>query len=177
MKHLKLLFASLVALLAVACEQVAIETIQPEQKMVEVAFEATADETRVALDGNIATWEVGDRISVGLNSGFNSMSYAEMEIRSAGDISADGKKATFRGSIPTGSYYGVTALYPAQSINFNETTLDRSAVKNIYMRSVISSNDTPVFTASEGESVVVPISFSHLMHKMDFAITSENNGL
>ena len=177
MKHLKLPFASLVALLAVACEQVAIETIQPEQKMVEVAFEATADETRVALDGNIATWEVGDRISVALNSGFNSMSYAEMEIRSAGDISADGKKATFRGSIPTGSYYGVTSLYPAQSINFNETTLDRSAVKNIYMRSVISSNDTPVFTASEGESVVVPISFSHLMHKMDFAITSENNDL
>lgn len=177
MKHLKLLFASLVALLTVACEQVAIETIQPEQKMVEVAFEATADETRVALDGNTATWEVGDRISVALVVSYSSMSYAEMEIRSAGDISADGKTATFRGSIPVGEYYGVTALYPAQSINFNETTLDRSAVKNIYMRSVISSNDTPVFTASEGESVAVPISFSHLMHKMDFAITSANNDL
>ena len=173
MKRLELLFVSLVALLAVACEQVAIETVQPEAKMVEVAFKATADDTRVALDGNTATWEVGDRISVGFNSGFTSMSYAEMEIRSAGDISADGKKATFRGSIPTGNYYGVTALYPAQSINFNETTLDRGAIDNIFMESV----ENYVLTATEGKSVVVPITFSHLMHKMDFVITSEDNDL
>ena len=173
MKRLELLFVSLVALLAVACEQVAIETVQPEAKMVEVAFEATADDTRVALDGNTATWDVGDRISVGFNSGFTSMSYAEMEIRSAGDISADGKKATFRGSIPTGNYYGVTALYPAQSINFNETTLDRGAIDNIFMESV----ENYVLTATEGKSVVVPITFSHLMHKMDFVITSEDNDL
>ena len=175
MKRLELLFVSLVALLAVACEQVAIETVQPEAKMVEVAFEATADDTRVALDGNTATWEVGDRISVGLNSGFNSMSYAEMEIRSAGDISADGKKATFRGSIPTGNYYSVTALYPAQSINFNETTLNRGAIDNIFMESVVKDGENYVLTATEGKSVVVPITFSHLMHKMDFAITSEDN--
>lgn len=96
MKRLELLFVSLVALLAVACEQVAIETVQPEVKMVEVAFEATADDTRVALDGNTATWEVGDRISVGLAVNYYSMTFAEMEIRSAGDISADGKIATFR---------------------------------------------------------------------------------
>ena len=177
MKHLKLLFASLVALLAVACEQVAIETIQPEQKMVEVAFEATADETRVALDGNTATWEVGDRISVGLVVSYSSMSYAEMEIRSAGDISTDGKKATFRGSIPVGEYYGVTALYPVQSINSNKTTLDRGAIDNIFMSSYTSNNYAPVLTVTKGESVVVPISFSHLMHKMDFAITSANNDL
>lgn len=177
MKHLKLLFAAIVALFAVACEQTAIEVVQPEVKLVEVAFEATTDETRIALDGNIATWEVGDKISVALVVSYYSMSYAEMEIRSASDISADGKKATFRGSIPTGSYYGVTALYPAQSINFNEATLDRGAIDNVFMSSYTSSNDNPVLTVTEGESVVVPISFSHLMHKMDFAITSENNDL
>ena len=177
MKRLELLFVSLVALLAVACEQVAIETVQSQAKMVEVAFEATADDTRVALDGNTATWEVGDRISVGLVVNRSSMTYAEMEIRSAGDISADGKKATFRGSIPTGNYYGVTALYPAQSINFNETTLNRGAIDNIFMESVVKDDENYVLTATEGKSVVVPITFSHLMHKMDFVITSEDNDL
>ncbi len=177
MKYFKLLFASLVALLAVACEQVAIETIQPEQKMVEVAFEATADDTRVALDGNTATWEVGDRISVGLVVNYYSMTFAEMEIRSANDISADGKIATFRGSIPVGEYYGITVLYPAVESNSSTVTLDRNAINNIYMSSYRSDNYNPVLKVTAGESSVVPITFSHLMHKMDFAITSENNDL
>ena len=177
MKRLELLFVSLVALFAVACEQVAIETVQPEAKMVEVAFEATADDTRVALDGNTATWDVGDRISVGLVVNYYSMTFAEMEIRSAGDISADGKIAPFRGSIPVGEYYGITVLYPAVESNSNTVTLDRNAINNIYMSSYRSDNSNPVLKVTADESAVVPISFSHLMHKMDFAITSEDNAL
>lgn len=160
-----------------SCEQVAIESISPKPAMVDVAFVATADDTRVALDGNTATWEVGDRISVALVVNYFSTINAEMEIRSASDISADGKSATFRGSIPAGDYYGVTTLYPAQSINSNETTLDREAVDNIFMVSSTSSNDAPVFTASADKVAEVPISFAHLMHKMDFALTSTNNDL
>ncbi|MBQ3233692.1 MAG: IdeS/Mac family cysteine endopeptidase [Alistipes sp.] len=177
MKRLELLFVSLVALFAVACEQVAIETVQPEVKMVEVAFEATADDTRVALDGNTATWEVGDRISVGLVVNYYSMTFAEMEIRSANDISADSKIATFRGSIPVGEYYGITVLYPAVESNSSTVTLDRNAINNIYMSSYRSDNSNPVLKVTAGESAVVPITFSHLMHKMDFAITSEDNAL
>ena len=175
MKRLELLFVSLVALLAVACEQVAIETVQPEAKMVEVVFEATADDTRVALDGNTATWEVGDRISVGLVVNYYSMTFAEMEIRSADDISTDGKIATFRGSIPVGEYYGITVLYPAVESNSSTVTLDRDAINNIYMSSYRSDNYNPVLKVTAGESSVVPITFSHLMHKMDFVITSEDN--
>ena len=177
MKRLELLFVSLVALLAVACEQVAIETVQPEAKMVEVAFEATADDTRVALDGNTATWEVGDRISVGLIVNYYTMTFAEMEIRSANDISTDGKIATFRGSIPVGEYYRITVLYPAVESNSNMVTLDRNAINNIYMSSYRSDDSNPVLKVTADESSVVPISFSHLMHKMDFAITSEDNDL
>ena len=177
MKRLELLFVSLVALLAVACEQVAIETVQSEAKMVEVAFEATADDTRVALDGNTATWEVGDRISVGLVVNFYSMTFAEMEIRSANDISTDGKIATFRGSIPVGEYYVITVLYPAVESNSSTVTLDRNAINNIYMSSYRRDDSNPVLKVTADESAVVPISFSHLMHKMDFAITSEDNAL
>ena len=177
MKRLELLFVSLVALFAVACEQVAIETVQPEAKMVEVAFEATADDTRVALDGNTATWEVGDRISVGLVVNYYTMTFAEMEIRSANDISTDGKIATFRGSIPVGEYYRITVLYPAVESNSNTVTLDRNAINNIYMSSYRSDDSNPVLKVTADESAVVPISFSHLMHKMDFAITSEDDDL
>lgn len=177
MARLKLYFALCIAFCLLACEQVTTEVLQPETTMVEVAFEASTDSTRVAIDGNTTTWEVGDRISVGLIAGFSQASYAEMEIRSAEDISADGKSATFRGLIPEGSYYGVTVVYPAQTINSSELTLDRRAVNNIFMKSYSANNYEPVFSTHGSESVVVPITFEHLMHKMDFRLTSTNDDL
>ena len=171
MKRIQPIITILAALFIVACETISIESITPEIEMVEVAFEATTDITRVALDGNTTRWEVGDRISLALAESRSSRSYAEMEIMSSSDISSDGKRATFRGSIPAGNYYGVTALYPAQAINFNETTLERDAADNIFMRSNIPYTGTIVFTATSDSDVVVPITFEHIMHKMEFNLS------
>ena len=174
MRYLYTLFAVLTALAFVACEQPVTEQITPDVEMVEVAFTATADSTRASADGNTTRWEVGDRISIALVVNYYSTTYAQMEIKSVSDITADGKQATFRGQIPAGSYYGVTALYPAQTINFNETTLDREAIDNMFMISTKSSNYDPVFSATAGANVEVPLEFSHLMHKMDINLSLAN---
>lgn len=68
-------------------------------------------------------------------------------------------------------------LYPAVESISNTVTLDRNAINNIYMSSYRKDDSNPVLKVTAGESSVVPISFSHLMHKMDFAITSEDNAL
>ena len=45
---------------------------------------------------------------------------------------------------------------------------------NIFMSGYKGSNDNPVITVKSGEDVELPISFSHLMHKMDFNLTLAN---
>lgn len=127
------------ALFAAGCESVSIEQIEniTENKMVEVCIvadvEADDEDTRVALNGYTTTWEVGDRITVALNAGFNNISYREFQIMSTSDISTDGKRARFHGEVPTGSYYAVTALYPAVNNPSNSITLNRNAAQNIFM--------------------------------------------
>ena len=160
-------------LFAAGCEEPMPENIT-NGKLVEVCIIADADaddDSRVSLNGNTTTWEVGDRITVALNAGFNRIFYPEFVIRSSSDISASGKRARFYGEVPTGEYYGVTALYPAVDDPLSGTTLDCNAADNIFMSSHIVSYDSPVLVVKEDKEVELPISFSHLMHKMDFNLS------
>jgi hypothetical protein len=90
---------------------------------------------------------------------------------STSDISTDGKRARFHGEVPTGSYYAVTALYPAVNNPSNSITLNRNAAQNIFMSSYKASYDLPILDVKQGEEVELPISFSHMMHKMDFNLS------
>lgn len=177
MKRLPIIFTAIVAVIVSSCQRSTIEDIPTtERANICVIAENSADEelSRVSLNGNTTKWEVGDRITLGLVVNYFSMAYANLEIESRSDISADGKRAIFRGSAPVGEYYGVTALYPAVDTDTNTVILDRNDANNIFMSGYKGSNDNPVVTVKVGQDVELPISFSHLMHKMDFNLTLAN---
>lgn len=163
------LYIILFALLGVSCDTVIDDIIGSE--LVEICVIADADEctdNRVNVDGNITKWEVGDRITLVLTSyGYQTI---ELEIKSSADISNSGKRAKFRGTVPTGKYYGVTAFYPAVPVSGMEATLDRNREDNIFMMSEIMDENKPVLNVKAGEKVELPIAFEHLMHKVDFNI-------
>lgn len=173
MKHYILTIYTLALLALGACTKEQIDHTNDangneEAKMVEVAIIADADDTRLGIDGNITHWEVGDRITLGLNAGWNNIRYSTLSIASSRDISADGKSATFRGSVPEGEFYALTAVYPGMDVPSKDVTLDREAVDNIFMSSYKRSEDNPIKVTDGSE---IPITFSHLMHKMDFNIS------
>ena len=177
MKRLPIIFTAIVAVIVSSCQRSTIEDIPTtERANICVIAENSADEelSRVSLNGNTTKWEVGDRITLGLVVNYFSMAYANLEIESRSDISADGKRAIFRGSAPVGEYYGVTALYPAVDTDTNTVILDRNDANNIFMSGYKGSNDNPVVTVKVGQDVELPISFSHLMHKIDFNLTLAN---
>ena len=179
MKRLLIIFTAIVAVIVSSCQRSTIEDIPTtERANICVIAENSVDEelSRVSLNGNTTKWEVGDRITLGLVVNYFSMAYANLEIESRSDISADGKRAIFRGSAPVGEYYGVTALYPAVDTDIDTSTviLDRNDANNIFMSGYKGSNDNPVVTVKAGQDVELPISFSHLMHKMDFNLTLAN---
>ena len=177
MKRLLIIFTAVAVLFAAGCETENTDIIDnvATNEMSEVCIiaeaEADSDDTRVSLNGNTTCWEVGDRITVALVVNFYSIVYAEFSIKSSSDISADGKRARFYGEVPTGSYYAVTALYPAVDNPSSSVTLNRNAANNIFMSSYKSSNDRPVLTVKAGVDAELPLSFSHLMHKMDFNLS------
>jgi len=138
-------------------------------KMVEVAIIAeTTDATRLGIDHNTTRWEVGDRITLGLVATYFSTQFATLKIESASDISADGKRATFRGTVPEGSYYGVAAVYPAVEDAANIVTLNREAADNIFMHSFKGYEYSPINVTTGTE---IPVTFSHVMHKMTFRLS------
>ena len=175
MKRLLILFTAIAALFAAGCEventDIVDNVATNEMSEVCIIAEADSDDTRVSLNGNTTYWEVGDRITVALVVNFYSTVYAEFSIKSSSDISADGKRARFYGEVPTGSYYAVTALYPAVDNPSSGVTLDRNAAKNIFMTSHVRNDYNPIFTVKAGENTEVPITFSHMMHKMDFNLS------
>ena len=172
MKKLLLLFVAIAALMNVACENSINEGITLDQ-MVEISVVAEAEseeDSRVAINGNATSWEVGDRITLALVKSQSDIAYTELEIASSSDISSNGKRATFRGHAPEGSYLRVVAIYPAVANPSVNVTLDREAENNLYMKSY-SSNE---LTISAGSKTSIPLSFSHMMHKMDFNLTLAN---
>lgn len=141
-----------------------IDVISPEldTTMVDISVVAESnDETRLLLDGNRTEWEVGDRITLAL-TGTTTKHYT-FEISSEGDISNDGKRARFTGSVAMGTYTHCTAIYPA--IDNNTSTISRHDGA-VYMA---ARYDDAIKISSESASI--PMSFSHLMHKVDYNLT------
>lgn len=172
MKKLLLLFVAIATLMNVACENSINESIIVDQMVeISVVAEAEAEEdSRVALNSNTTTWEVGDCITVALIKSQSDIKYTELKIVSSDDISSNGKRATFRGSAPEGSYLRVMAIYPAVANPSANITLDREAENNLYMKSY-SSNELTITADSKAS---IPLSFSHMMHKMDFNLSLAN---
>ena len=141
-----------------------IDVISPEldTTMVDISVVAESnDETRLLLDGNRTEWEVGDRITLALTG--STTKYYTFEISSEGDISNDGKRARFTGSVAMGSYTRCTAIYPA--IDNNTSTISRHDGA-VYMA---ARHDDAIKISYESASI--PMSFSHLMHKLDYNLT------
>ena len=141
-----------------------IEVVNPEHDTTLVNISVMAesnDETRLLLEGNRTEWEVGDRITLALTG--STTKYYTFEIASAEDISNEGKRARFSGSVAAGSYTLCTAIYPAITDN----------------GSIISRHDGAVYMAARYDnsfvinsvSASIPMSFSHLMHKVDYNLT------
>ena len=155
-------------LIFASCTKEDTSQVEPA-KMVDIAIVADTDATtRLGVEGNKTYWEVGDRITLGLVSNYYYTSFSTLKIESDEDISSDGKRATFRGTVNAGTYYGVAAIYPALANPSNNVTLDREAVDNIFMYSFENYERTPITVTSNTQ---LPISFSHLMHKMDFKLS------
>ena len=164
------MLSGLAVLMVTSCVKEQITTqATPETDMVEIALVADMDDetTRLALDGNTTHWEVGDRITVGLVASNDSTLFSTFEIRTSDDISKDGKRATFRGEVTPGSYYGVVALYPASETASNTISLRRDAADNIFMSSY-TAYDMPI---NVNATTILPIDFKHLMHKIDFNLS------
>ena len=140
-----------------------IDVINPEfdPALVEISVVAESnDETRLMLDGNRTEWEVGDRITLALTG--STTQYYTFEIASNDDISNEGKRARFTGSVAMGSYTQCTAIYPALD---NNTTLSRHD-EAVYM----TARYDETFDINS-QSASIPLSFSHLMHKLDYNLT------
>ena len=140
-----------------------IEVINPEfdPAMVEISVVANGnDETRLTLDGNETKWEVGDQITLALTGSITK--YYTFEIASADDITNNGKTARFSGSVAIGSYTQCTAIYPAIGENPTISRHDEA----VYM---VARHDEAIDINSQSASI--PMSFSHLMHKLDYNLT------
>lgn len=178
MKKLFTLFAAFVALFALSCEEQTIpeETLRGEMVEISVVAEAEeeADDSRVAINGNTTTWEKGDCITLMLTDTSGFTSFDTLEIKSTNDILSDGKRAIFRGVVPSGSYLGIAALYPSVNETSQTIILDRNAEDNMYMFSYKLDYEKPILTINAGEKAEVPLTFAHLMHKMDFNLTLAN---
>ena len=145
-----------------------IEVINPEfdPAMVEISVVAdNNDETRLLLDGNETKWEVGDCITLALTGvSPTPTKYYTFEIDSEDDITNGGKTARFSGSVAMGSYTRCTAIYPA--IGNNSTNIISRHDEAVYMA---ARYDEAINISSQSASI--PMSFSHLMHKLDYNLT------
>ena len=163
MKRILILFAAISALFVTACENVSFENVENiiTDEMVEVCIvadaEADSDDTRVALDGNATRWEVGDRITLAL-TGTTTKHYT-LEIASKEDITNDGKRAHFTGSVAKGSYTQYTAIFPA--IEENTTSIISRHDEAVYMvahnNENIEINSARLFSFIASHIIIPPI--------------------
>ena len=171
-----MLLLAFVAMLSACSTEVEMESAVTAPRMVDISVavdtEADDDETRITINGNRTTWEVGDNMTLYLVANFYTTATTTLTITSANDISEDGKHATFRGSVPEGSYYGVAALYPATGDTSTTPTLNREDANNVFLSSPIVSYDPNPLVVTSGTEI--PISMNHMMHKVDFRLSLAN---
>ena len=133
-------------------------------QMVEVDIVANnSDDTRVYLDGNRTEWQVGDAITLALTA--TTTEFYTFTIDSAEDITDEGKIARFSGSLPIGNYSNAVAIYPAITGNASNITLSRHD-DAIYMAAIHNGELSIGSTSAE-----MPMSFNHLMHKLDYNLS------
>lgn len=168
------LYIILASLILQSCDTL-IDEIKDVETYAEICIIADTNEdyTRVKLEGNTTKWEVGDRITVALYG--DDIKYAELEIKSSSDISNNGKRGKFRGEVPTGTYYKVTSFYPNLDVVDGYAILDRKASKNIFMMSDVFYQSPSVLTIKKDQTNELPITFAHMMHKIDFNINYDDD--
>ena len=133
-------------------------------QMVEVDIVANnSDDTRVYLDGNRTEWQVGDAITLALTA--TTTEFYTFTIDSAEDITDEGKVARFSGSLPIGNYSNAVAIYPAITGNASNITFSRHD-DAIYMAAIHNGELSIGSTSAE-----MPMSFNHLMHKLDYNLS------
>ena len=141
-----------------------IESMPITTQMVEVDIVANnSDDTRVYLDGNRTEWQVGDAITLALTA--TTTEFYTFTIDSAEDITDEGKVARFSGSLPIGNYSNAVAIYPAITGNASDITLSRHD-DAIYMAAIHNGELSIGSTSAE-----MPMSFNHLMHKLDYNLS------
>ncbi len=169
-KFFTLFAIAVTTIMAVSCEE-DIPQNEPSAHYVEIAViaEASDDDSRVALNGNTTTWEVGDKLNVALTNA-TSTKYYLFEIQSAEDITDDGKYARFTGSVPAGSYTKVVALYTVDNAS-GSVVVNRRAEDNLFMEAVESYPAGEELTIRSSAAVSIPMEFSLLMHKIDYTLS------
>ena len=141
-----------------------IESMPITTQMVEVDIVANnSDDTRVYLDGNRTEWQVGDAITLAITA--TTTEFYTFTIDSAEDITDEGKVARFSGSLPIGNYSNAVAIYPAITGNASNITLSRHD-DAIYMAAIHNGELSIGSTSAE-----MPMSFNHLMHKLDYNLS------
>jgi hypothetical protein len=154
-----------ISMIVASCNaDIDIEYLPADDQMVNINIVASnTEDTRIYLNGNRTEWEVGDTITVALTS--YTTKYYPFTIESIADISDDGNVARFSGAIPAGYYTKAVAIFPAITDTSSYTTLSRQD-DAIYMAAIY--DDAFIVNNS---SASIPMSFSHLMHKIDYNIT------
>ena len=132
----KLLFAVAAMFVATACISEDIDVSVPETNLVPVELCIEDNATRLDVDGNVVTWEVGDKCSVQFFTGFSTTQFVTFEITSASQILDNGKRAKFTGMVPEGSYVRAVAFYPGVATGSDNLAMNEHAQQNVFMGAV-----------------------------------------
>lgn len=137
--------------------------------------------SRIALDGDRTSWQVGDQIAVKLVDISGNISAATFTIADADDITNNGKRAHFSGEVPVGEYKSMVALYPAPGMERNTTILPlvQTNPDNLFMSGMVeelSEQNPLIIEENPALKPQVFMPFKHIMHKVDlnFQFVNEN---
>ena len=168
----KLLFAVAAMFVATACISEDIDVSVPETNLVPVELCIEDNATRLDVDGNVVTWEVGDKCSVQF-TGFSTTQFVTFEITSASQILDNGKLAKFTGMVPEGSYVRAVAFYPGVATGSDNLAMNEHAQQNVFMGAVNDYADGLV--VAQGKPLTLTMTFEHLLHKIDYKLTGDVN--
>ena len=168
----KLLFAVAAMFVATACISEDIDVSVPETNLVPVELCIEDNATRLDVDGNVVTWEVGDKCSVQF-TGLSTTQFVTFEITSASQILDNGKRAKFTGMVPEGSYVRAVAFYPGVATGSDNLAMNEHAQQNVFMAAVNDYADGLV--VAQGKALTLTMTFEHLLHKIDYKLTGDVN--
>ena len=157
---------------ATACISEDIDVSVPETNLVPVELCIEDNATRLDVDGNVVTWEVGDKCSVQFK-GLSATPFVTFEITSASQILDNGKRAKFTGMVPEGSYVRAVAFYPGVATGSDNLAMNEHAQQNVFMGAVNDYADALV--VAQGKPLTLTMTFEHLLHKIDYKLTGDVN--